>query len=1672
MLKWIKILLLLSTLITACTKSSSPSPAPTVTPVSLVSISGGVVTMQTTDPYQTLVAQKIVLSDGSQIPDGFVMRALSKDLLISSDLKVWVNDILVKTANGSIQFYVEPGTNPGIYQVYLYPVGGQSIVFNNNLSADFFVEVNAGLPATIGDISTNNFIDYPPYTGVKLSSEPWYISADPNLTNYFIVGPIKDPYGNLVNQGSIKLVVAEGQITSPNPAVIADGYTYFSYQATNNIGQYSVTASVEGLNNINLVKNSSFFLAEPQIEFLSNADFTGMAVGATKTITIPVKNIGGQPANSLNISVSPPFVLLPEQSDSCHQMGQLRYLETCNVRVQFTNTGSLAQNGILTIQGQPDNFVSNYISLPLIQSNTYSPQLVITNSVLNFPPTQCGTTVQENVVVTNVGKQAATNVRVQTEPGSSIPGNVPYFTVSIPPRDATYDPNNTNKVQNCGSTFDPGVQCNVLISFTPKSAFSTAAPVGAVIEGDNSNILTLAMNGTSISGGGYGNIPITFQDYTTLLPISSIEINLNKKVLVRVGPITDSCNNPVADGTLIYASVTGGLLDNLVQASNGGSAQFIWSPVLAAQMVGTQSITITSNGLSNQVPFLFNGVNLSLSGPTDLGIVFIQNPQTYTYTLANYGNIAAKNIQFNFTNPLALNNIGTCGVDLAPGATCTFTVISQPTITSTLNSSITATSSSNGLNQISLNNIITKSQSQPNLVLDQSRYAFDDGSDAAVVTKTILLTNYGPTVSYNDKITVPAPYSLKSTTCSDSLGVNQSCQIVITVNKTDALNSPEQVLTITNNSSSFKLQAYLDYAFIDFNANNYSYNQFSCIGPFFITSTGENNQIMNLFTQDLPITLSSQSGQVNFFSDANCANLITTVNLPANRSQSDIFYFRSFIAQSDIVSATLATTSLPAATLSVNFNLVDQSNYIKHPPQFVMRASNCILCHSSINGSMTTDFGFTGTSADKFPVGLYGTDLIAGDSFMPNWQSFGNPSTGYGTSFFQGKIIAPPINIYDTTTLAQINSVLTQGQGTVSVNTGLAQQVIVPIKSSWTGPVATIADYLNAFVLNRTQSLINLLENYSDSSGTYPIDSKINPINTVVRQVNSVTIGWPAPADILGFIPGPLMYQYYPASQSSPNLQNFIALNSNNTAFGNDPNNPMVCDGDLFVAAPVLINNLQLTTNTGCRIYSTNSIFVQAPSNNNPGRDAIVYTNSGTGVINNLQLASSAQIMLGLGQCQDPNNIMNAGLSANYVNDFGQTYASHYGSYGARLKYEDIKFQYQLQTYINDYDAIVDNNNINLLQDAGDCAGRNDPTWAAFRNVNFSHLLLNAPRIDSRYTGNFLGVIIGDEGIWSPGDLDYTYDNIFANGKILPMLAQKKIYDYQDCVDSNGVDHATAKDLNYQVCPSQANKISIVLGPNGAGRRYSDGSFATSCNSYINPSGNYSYSGQTGSGYYTVSVDGVNSFDVYCDMTSFGGGWTKIYRTNRLANFSDDWTTGNTVDSSTKFAYLNIPISASSQIMFVGEYTFDPNTDQIISSSPLTYVFNSCSNLSSPETLAQIMSTNNFLPNTNWSSQCQLDLGKLPLVNPGFNTTGIGGVNPLYGKSLYLNVLDTKPGNCTYGGTKVSIFPRANVAACGGGICGYEISASDYEQESVETCSNPGVPTYHPATNSIDLYVK
>jgi hypothetical protein len=90
------------------------------------------------------------------------------------------------------------------------------------------------------------------------------------------------------------------------------------------------------------------------------------------------------------------------------------------------------------------------------------------------------------------------------------------------------------------------------------------------------------------------------------------------------------------------------------------------------------------------------------------------------------------------------------------------------------------------------------------------------------------------------------------------------------------------------------------------------------------------------------------------------------------------------------------------------------------------------------------------------------------------------------------------------------------------------------------------------------------------------------------------------------------------------------------------------------------------------------------------------------------------------------------------------------------------------------------------------------------------------------------------------------------------------------------------------------NPNMITISQFSGYRGWSNGTIATSCDGYKNPGVGFQYSGSTGDGIYRIDPDGAGSispFNVYCNMTTDGGGWTLCLNSRFTSQASNIFTT-------------------------------------------------------------------------------------------------------------------------------------------------------------------------------------
>lgn len=398
-------------------------------------------------------------------------------------------------------------------------------------------------------------------------------------------------------------------------------------------------------------------------------------------------------------------------------------------------------------------------------------------------------------------------------------------------------------------------------------------------------------------------------------------------------------------------------------------------------------------------------------------------------------------------------------------------------------------------------------------------------------------------------------------------------------------------------------------------------------------------------------------------------------------------------------------------------------------PVLAVSDTRCLICHSNIKGNFVTDQG--ASLRDDAKIHLYNLDSSVGytDFVWADYSTYGARNF-LSTLNMTGELIVPKIDLteasqifaaqliqeYKSTQINQANKIETAAGNLSDLPSGFI------LKSEAPAAPKTLSQYMNAFLNFRTEDYFFTLAKVRVKQSYADLNERSN--NVIVKEVKKIVIDAPTTAELLLLLKGQrLVYLPHPGSTAA--LKNF---DDHQSFFMNKTAEIMECDGDLIVDDVVYLKNLNLKSQNGCRIYSTKTVFIE--STNSPG----INFSSGSN-LSTLQISSSRAILMGLGGCSGGNIFTDRrNNSAESIQD-----------------YQSVK--------INDQLAIMD---------AGNCGDRKTIS----RKVNFERLLLNAPRVDSRYTGDFKGVIITKFSVWSLGQFKFEYDSLFDTAKILPALSR------------------------------------------------------------------------------------------------------------------------------------------------------------------------------------------------------------------------------------------------------------------------------------------------------------
>jgi hypothetical protein len=272
------------------------------------------------------------------------------------------------------------------------------------------------------------------------------------------------------------------------------------------------------------------------------------------------------------------------------------------------------------------------------------------------------------------------------------------------------------------------------------------------------------------------------------------------------------------------------------------------------------------------------------------------------------------------------------------------------------------------------------------------------------------------------------------------------------------------------------------------------------------------------------------------------------------------------------------------------------------------------------------------------------------------------------------------------------------------------KKVVVPAKAKNTKLNKTIAEYLKP---------------------------KVQAKGGVVEEALSVWIGAPKEETLKStfHLTTGELFRYIQSSKEKAALVGLQVPTSTNKYF--EIKDTFNCEGDLFIDGVLLINKARLTNKSGCRLYVTKTVFIQGDIQFNSQSEN-----------RNLQITSSRGIFVG--------------MSTATIN--GRIFAYNMVTRQASLsKASTIQAKSDDLSNLILKDSQLISNSVLL-----DATGFNN------RNVTTERLLLNAPHVHSRYTGNFSGAIIAEVALFTLGQFKFEFDPVFERVPVLPFISQSE----------------------------------------------------------------------------------------------------------------------------------------------------------------------------------------------------------------------------------------------------------------------------------------------------------
>ena len=514
----------------------------------------------------------------------------------------------------------------------------------------------------------------------------------------------------------------------------------------------------------------------------TSVTYGSQSVGTTSAPqTVTLSSNGTAPLHITSIVASGDFA----ETDNCGK--GVAAGSTCSINVTFAPTASGTRTGTLTINDN-SRISPQTVSLTGTATSAGQPVVSLSTSNLSFGNQPLGaTSAPQNFTLTNTGGSPLSIT------GTAIAGQ---------------NPGDFAQANNCGTSVSTGASCTFTVTFTPTVSGNRSATINIT---DNAGGSPQHVNLAGTGVGPMGNLNPT-----------NLSFN-NQNVGTTSGPKGIQLQN-TGNATLTISSITitGTNATDFAQTNNCpnsllAGAQCNISVTFAPTNFGTRiaSLSVSDDALNSPQTASLTGSGTS--GTTNVALtpnkLSFGNQQTgstsapQTTTLQNTGQaiLVITSIAIAGPNPSDFGQTNDCGVTVAVGASCTFTVTFTPTASGKRSATINITDSAGGSPQ-HVN--LTGTGVGPMATLNPTSLSFSNQNVGTTSgPKGIQLKNTGNVTLTISSITITgvnATDFAQTNNCPNSLAAGAQCNINVKFSPTvtgtrtallsvsdNALNSPQ-----------------------------------------------------------------------------------------------------------------------------------------------------------------------------------------------------------------------------------------------------------------------------------------------------------------------------------------------------------------------------------------------------------------------------------------------------------------------------------------------------------------------------------------------------------------------------------------------------------------------------------------------------------------------------------------------------------------------------------------------------------------------------------------------------------------------------------------------------------------------------------------------------------------